>query len=257
MSAARPERPSFQRYQASFTAHIRDPKANPRPAGVSARRMRVYNELLFNNVESFLLACFPITREILGVRRWSKLAREFFARHKCQSPLFRQIPEEFVRFLQSRRTLPMEPVFLAHFAHYEWVELEVDISSAEPDWDRIDREGDLIQGCPVLNGALRVLEYPFQVHRIGPKFQPKVLDPEPTRIVVFRNQDDMVRFVVINAVTGRLLALILEREVTGEQACLQIAQELGHPNPPAVVAGGRDILQGLREQGAILGARRK
>ena len=253
-SAPHPERASFQHYQAAFTAHIRNPKGHPRPAGVSQRRMHVYNELLFNNVEGFLLACFPITRKILGARRWAKLAREFFATHKCPSPLFRQIPEEFVRFLQSRAT--QEPVFLAHFAHYEWVELAVDISPAEPEWDRIEPEASLIQGHPVVTPTLRLLEYPFQVHRIGPKFKPQAPDPEPTRIVVFRDQGDQVQFVVVNAVTARLLALILESEITGKQACLRIAQELEHRNPAAVLSGGQGILEGLRQQGAILGARR-
>ena len=59
-------RPPFQEYQYAFAAHIRDPRANPRPPGVPARRTRVYNELLFNNLEGFLLACFPVTRKVLG-----------------------------------------------------------------------------------------------------------------------------------------------------------------------------------------------
>ncbi len=253
-SVPHPERAPFQRYQAAFTAHIRDPKGHPRPAGASGRRMRVYNELLFNNVQGFLLACFPITRKILGARRWTKLGREFFATHKCPSPLFRQIPEEFVLFLQSLAV--QEPVFLAHFAHYEWVELAVEISAAEPQWDRIEPAAGLMQGHPVLTPTLRLLEYPFQVHRIGPNFQPKAPDPEPTRIIVFRDQADKVQFVVVNATTARLLALILESAVTGEQACMRIAHELGHPNTAAVLGGGRDILEGLRTQGAILGAMR-
>ena len=82
-SAAVPELPAFQRYQLAFTAHIRDPKAQPRPKQVEARRMKVYTELLFNNVEGALLACFPVLRQVLGVRKWNRLAREFFAVHRC------------------------------------------------------------------------------------------------------------------------------------------------------------------------------
>ena len=253
-SATPAEKPAFQRYQADFAAHIRDPKGHPRPVGVARRRMQVYNDLLFNNVESFLLACFPITRKILGVRRWKRLAREFFASYKCQSPLFRQISEEFVRFLQNRDTNPKDPVFLAHFAHYEWVELAVDIAPGEPEWERIDVAADLLSHRPVLTPTLRTLEYPYPVHRIGPRFQPKAPDPEPTHLVVFRDQEDTVRFVVINVVSARLLALLLESDITGEAACMQIASELAHPKPAMVVAGGGAILEGLRQQGAILGA---
>ena len=65
-----PDLPEFQQYQFAFTRHIRDPQHQPRPSGVTARRMKIYNELLYNNLESFLLACFPVTRKVLGVRKW-------------------------------------------------------------------------------------------------------------------------------------------------------------------------------------------
>jgi len=252
------EQPAFQRYQASFTAHIRDPRNQPRPTGVPARRMRVYNELLFNNIEAALLACFPITRKILGARPWKTLVREFFALHKCQGPLYRQVSEEFVRYLRLRRPGPSDPVFLADFAHYEWVELAVDISPAEPDWDRIERDGDPMRSPPVLNPTLRLLEYPYPVHRIGPRFKPTTPDAQPTRLLVFRDAEDIVRFVVVNAVTARLLALLAEEnaQVDGEAACRLIAAELHHPDASVVVAGGAGILADLRQQGAILGTRK-
>ena len=61
------------------------------PAGVEARRMKVYNELLYNNTESFLLGCFPVLRRCLGERRWNRLVREFFRVHRSHTPYFRQI----------------------------------------------------------------------------------------------------------------------------------------------------------------------
>lgn len=252
------ERPAFQRYQAAFTAHIRDPRNQPRPAGVPARRMRVYNELLFNNIESALLVCFPITRRILGARAWKTLAREFFSHHKCQGPLYRQVSEEFVRYLRQRQPGPADPVFLADFAHYEWIELAVDISPAEPVWDEIDPAGDLMQHPPVVNPTLRLLEYPYAVHRIGPRFRPTAPDAEPTRLLVFRDKADGVRFVVVNAVSARLVALLSEdaAALSGEAACLRIAAELGHPDPSVVVAGGAGILRELWQQDAILGTRK-
>ena len=44
----------FQDFQRAFGRHVRDPRLFPRPAGVPARRMAVYNELLFNNICGFL-----------------------------------------------------------------------------------------------------------------------------------------------------------------------------------------------------------
>jgi uncharacterized protein len=244
----------LQRYQYAFTAHIRDPRGNPRPAGVAAGRMRVYNELLYNNIEGFLLACFPVTRRILGKRRWSRLVRAFFAGHRCRTPFFRQIPEEFVQWLQAARAShPADPPFLAHLAHYEWVELAIDVSPAEPPLDRIDPAGDLLAGRPALNPVSMRLSYPYPVHRIAPRLQPQAPDAQPTCILVFRDLQDKVRFDVLNPVTARLLALLESGEREGRQALLQIAGEVRHAQPDVVVQGGRQILEDLRSRQAVLG----
>ena len=42
--------PEFQAYQREFISHIRDPKKHARPTGAPARGMKIYRDLLFNNV---------------------------------------------------------------------------------------------------------------------------------------------------------------------------------------------------------------
>jgi hypothetical protein len=243
----------LQRYQQAFAAHIRDPRHNPRPAGVPARRMQVYNELLYNNLEGFLLACFPVTRRLLGKRRWGRMVRAFFAGHRCRSPFFRQIPEELVQWLQAGHGVPDDPPYLAHLAHYEWVELAIDVSPAEPPLERIDAQGDLIAGRPALNPVSMQLSYPYPVHRIGPRFRPTAPDAEPTHFLVYRDLRDTVRFIALNPVSARLLALLQPGDCTGAAALAQIAGELKHPQPQLVVQGGTQVLQELRAQEALLG----
>ena len=245
----------FQDYQYAFAAHIRDPRASPRPPGVPARRMRVYNQLLFNNLEGFLLACFPVCRAVLGVRRWRKLVRAFFAGHRCRTPFFRQIPEEFVEWLRGTRAgHPEDPPFLPDLAHYEWVELALATSSLEPDCTDIDAGADLLAGRPALNPVAMLLTYRYAVHRIGPRVRPKAPDPVPTHLLVFRDTQDRVRFLVLNAVSARLVAILHQGALSGAGALRAIARELGHTDPAAVMRGGRDILDGLRREEAILGA---
>jgi uncharacterized protein len=249
---ARP--PSFQEYQRAFAAHIRDPRANPRPKGVPARRMRIYNALLFNNLEGFLLACFPVSRQVLGARRWRKLVRAFFASHRCRTPFFRQIPEEFVQWLRGVRTgHPDDPPFLPDLAHYEWVELALAVSPLEPDCTAIDRTGDLLTARPALNPVAMLLTYPYAVHRIGPRFRPQVPDPQPTHLLVFRDLEDHIRFLVLNAVSARLVAMLHQGSRTGSEVLEVIARELDHPNPGAVIRGGRDLLSSLWREDAVLG----
>lgn len=244
----------FQDYQYAFAAHIRDPRASPRPAGVPSRRMRIYNELLFNNLEGFLLACFPVSRAVLGARRWRKLVRAFFAGHRCRTPFFRQIPEEFVEWLRGVRAgHPEDPPFLPDLAHYEWVELALDVSPLEPDCANIDRAGNLLAGRPALNPVAMLLTYPYAVHRISSRFRPAAPDPQPTHLLVFRDLQDRIRFLVLNAVSARLVAILHHGALTGTEALEAIVRELDHPNPGAVMQGGRDILDSLRREQAVLG----
>ena len=62
-------------YQMAFTRHIRDPQNTKVPAGVSERGMAVYTEIVFNNIESSVAACFPVLKKILGEEVWLRLVR--------------------------------------------------------------------------------------------------------------------------------------------------------------------------------------
>ena len=245
--------PEFQRYQFAFTAHIRDPKAHPRPAGVEARRMKIYNGLLYNNIEGFLLSCFPVLRQVLGARKWARLVRAFFSAHRSHTPYFRQIPDEFIQFLQNEWTAPEDmPPYLLALAHYEWIELVQSVSTRSAD-RAFDPAGDLLDGVPLLNPVLANLRYDWPVHRIAPRR--KVL-PAETHLLVFRDAADTVQFSEINAFTARLLTLLEPGALTGRAALQQIADESRHPDPALVVQAGGALLDDLRTRGAILGAAR-
>jgi hypothetical protein len=243
--------PEFQRYQFAFTAHIRDPRAHPRPAGVEARRMKVYNELLVNNIEGFLLACFPVLRQVLGARKWTKLVRAFFATHRSRTPYFRQIPDEFIQFLQNEWTPPEGyPPYLLALAHYEWIELVLSVSNRSTD-RAFDAAGDLLDGVPLLNPVLANLRYDWPVQRIAPR---RKVVPVETHLLVFRDADDAVQFSEINAFTARLLTLLEPGTLTGRSALKQIAAESRHPDPALVIEAGGALLGDLRARGAILGS---
>lgn len=248
----------FQDYQRAFTAHIRDPKAAKRPPGAQARRMRVYNELLFNNVQGFLLACFPVCREILGKRRWDRMARAFFRDHVSKTPFFRQIPEEFLRFLQDEYTLPEDfPAFLPELAHYEWVELALESSDRDGETPVHDPDGDLLAGCPLLNPVLMLLAYRYPVHRLSRRHRPVRAPDQPTYLLAYRHAASLeVRFQEISVLTARLLDLhFREPQLHGAQALARLAGEAGAADETAFLAAGRDLLRDLQRAGVILGSR--
>lgn len=243
--------PEFQRFQYCFTAHIRDPKKNARPDGVEARRMKVYRELVYNGIEHSLLSCFPVLRKVLGKRRWARLVRAFIANHRCHSPFFRQIPDEFIQFLQTAWTsTEIYPKFILELAHYEWIELVLAISTHTPDLNRVDPAGDLLKQHPVLNPVLASLHYSWPVHLISPRAR---LAAKETYLLVFRDIDEQIQFIEINAFTARLLNLLETTDFTGQTALEIIAQESRHPTPEVVVQGGLAVMQDLRIRGVLLG----
>jgi uncharacterized protein len=242
--------PEFQRYQLAFTAHIRDPGVHPRPPGVEARRMKVYTELLYNNIEGFLLACFPVLRQVLGSRKWARLVRAFFGTHRSHTPYFRQIPDEFVQFLQNEWTPPEGyPPFMLALAHYEWIELVLSVSNRSADRE-VDASGDLLDSVPLLNPLLANLRYDWPVQRIAPR---RRIQPAETFLLVFRDAGDEVQFSEINAFTARLLTLLEPGMLSGRAALQQIAVESRHPDRALVIQAGGALLEDLRARGAILG----
>lgn len=240
----------FQHFQRAFAGHLRDPHHVPRPAGVPARRMAVYNELLFNNICGFVDACFPVSRAIVGEKRWRRLCRTFYRDWPLHTPWFREIPREFARYLAEADIRQPLPTWLAELAHYEWAELAIDVMDcAIP---AHDPGGDLLAGPVALNPALLNLAYAWPVHRIGPDYRPR--KPQPTHLVVYRDADDRVQFSAINAVTARLLALLAAAPTSGAAAIRQIAAELQHPAPEQLLAHGAALLDDLRRQGIVLGS---
>lgn len=250
----------LQTQQARFAAHLRDPDTNPPPDDVAPERMAIYRLLFFNNIESLLAKAFPVLRRILANEHWLALVRDFYARHPTRTPLFHKLAEEFVDWLaDGRGEHPGDPPFLAQLAHYEWVELA--LSTAEdplPAALLANPNGDLLNAPPVIAPLCWTLAYDWPVQRIGPDFQPTTASGVQNFLLVHRNRSDEVKFVEINAVTARLLTLAEEQpEASGIELLEQIAEELQHDDVDAVVAGGTEILESLRERGILLGTRRR
>ena len=121
---------NFQRLQRELAAHLRNPNRHPAPAGIEDRRLDIYRNLFFNNVNGFLRQGFPVLHSLLDDERWLRLARSFFENHTSKTPYFLQIPQEFVSFLASGQgSEPGDPVFMLELAHYEWMELVLDAST--------------------------------------------------------------------------------------------------------------------------------
>lgn len=253
-----PETTDFAAWQRAFAARIRDPRGAPRPSGVPARRMRVYEELLFHNLEGFLLACYPVTRKLLGARAWRRAVRRFFAEHRSRSPLFRDIPKAFLDWLAPRtdELFPALP-FLTELMHYEWLELVVSVTPEEIVAGTVDPDGDLLTGCPALHPSARLACYRYPVHRIGPRFRPAAPDGAEHCYLLFRDASDTVRFIVVNALAARLLELLRRHRPSGREALAHLAGATAPEHYDSYLVAGADLLRRLRDEGAVLGTWRE
>lgn len=246
--------PSFQQYQLAFTQHLRDPKIFARPRGVVAKGIAVYEEIVFNNLFESVSACFPVAQQVLGKRAWLQLTRGFLREHSADSPIFREIPKEFLSYLANQENLPS---YLFSLCHYEWVELAVsmmgaNVQQAKARQDKVESTGDLLQQSIVLNPAMQLLNYDYDVQNISPKYKPtKQID---TYLLVHRNTEDIVKFVELNSVTHRLIAL-LQEGMAGRQALELISKELG-TELENLIPFGLEILEDFKRQGIILGVQK-
>jgi uncharacterized protein len=221
---------SFQETQLAFAKHLRAPELYSAPADMEDRRMGIYRELIYNNIENFIANVFPVIRSLLADEHWHLLVRGFIHKHRCQTPYFLEISEEFLQYLmQERRLCDGDPAFLLELAHYEWIELALDVSEANiPPASAFPIE--LLMSRPQVSPLVVCLHYQYPVHKISPTHRPAT--PEPTQLVVYRNRNDKVRFMVANPMTLRLLYLLQNNTKANlvDQLNL-IASELQHQQP--------------------------
>ena len=244
----------FQTVQREFAAHMRDPANVAPPGKIEDRRLQIYRDLIYNNIEGFLSSGFPIIRSLYSDERWHQIVRDFICRHQSQSPYFLQISEEFLGYIESEfQPLASDPPFLLELARYEWCELALYVD--EHELPLVDKNAPhrLLESIVYLSPLAWRQLYTFPVHKIGPGFQPQQPDEQPTSLVVYRNRRDRVEFMETNLVTARLLELCDgNNDHTGEQLLAKIARELAHPQPETVIDGGRQTLTQLFELDILL-----
>ncbi len=237
---------AFQQYQYDFTAHIRDPQNNAKPANVDEERMAVYREGVYNNIFESASVCFPVCQETVGAKDWDATVKRFVATHHASSPIFKDIPQELLSFIETDQA---SPDYIKQLAHYEWVELAV--ASMQTVAPSLSNETDLMNETPVLTPAHMLLQYDYPVQKISAQFKPE--ETESTHLLVFRKTDFEVSFVALNPMVFVLLNLIKEG-LTGKQALTSLAEQIQHPEPETIIEFGHGVLKDLVAQDAVLGS---
>lgn len=245
--------PVFQQMQRRFLAHLRQPMPDNQPAGFAGEQLAVYVKLLYNKFNESLVACFPVLHSLLEPMRWRALIKDFIAEHRCLSPYYRQIPDEFVRYLQTERLAKDDPPFLAELAHFEWIELVLSIGEAGPVKVETLVDEQLLDTVLEFSPVMVLLHYSWPVQQINRSYQPDKPPQEATHILGFRDADGQVRFITLNPATVHLI-LLLQGGFTGRAALHLISESLNATEPAQLIAFGKQILTELHSQGAIIGS---
>lgn len=245
---------AFEHQQRQFLSYLRQPQAANVPSGFAPERLAIYVDLLYNKFDESLTACFPLIRLLLPKDDWRTLLGDFIAEHRCGSPYYRQIPDEFVQYLQRERNRVEDWPFLAELAHFEWVELQLSIAEAEPVEIKPLTDAQLLARVPVLAPVMQLLHYQWPVHSITPSFMPMEPPQTATYILGFRDNDDRVQFINLNLATARLVTL-LGNGLSGQQALETIGSELDGNTFKQFMQFGLDTLAELHRRGAIVNSR--
>jgi hypothetical protein len=221
--------------QKAFAARIRDPLGAAVPEQIPAERMAIYERLFFNANRSFFDSGFPVLREVLGEARWQRLVRAFLRDHASHTPYFLEIGQSFLDWLEGGFVAePDDPAFLFELAHYERVELALDISSAE-----LPGQGWSPLAWP--------LAYRWPVQRLCAAYRPDQPPAEATLLLAWRDAEDRVRFQQLAPFAWHLACRLQDGQGSAE-ALLAQAGEAGMAADEAYFAQAAALLQQWHEQ---------
>lgn len=244
---------SFIETQQAFMAHIRDPENQPAPTGIEPRRLKIYQELFFNNIEGFVSSAFPVLKSLYSDEAWLQLIRQFFVVHDCQTPHFLEISKEFLLFLQTEyQPQHDDPCFVVELAHYEWLELDVATTIENPDEQWLDTN-NLDSAALQLASTVRVGHYQYPVHQITAENQPQAADGQTYSFALYRDDEDEVQFIALNPMTALLLSLIeMNPGITLAELVTEIQQQAPQFSTQQLQQGAEQTLTEFGSRGILV-----
>lgn len=235
----------FKQKQIEFTNAIRQAESGL-CSELEARRLKIYQDLFINNVSGFIENTFPVLKSLYSEANWQKLMRQFFIQHASETPIFSEIPQEFLAFITDEYQLcDSDPIFMRELAHYEWLELDVSIrqDSAEQGIDTSKLQ---------VSALASIVSYPYPVHQISQDFQPQA-PSDPVYLVVYRDEGYEVKFLQINSASVYMLDLIEKDIATSFDSLLScMLQALPQVDEIQIKTGLKENLDTLSSLGIVL-----
>ncbi|MCE6977438.1 DUF2063 domain-containing protein [Pseudomonas frederiksbergensis] len=247
------DKQTLYQQQDTLTRYLRDPDHCAPPTEMDVARAQVYRDLVFSNLSSLLSGTFPVLVKILGDDHWCALVRIFLRDYRAHTPKFGEIAQEFIEFLASEPLALSDgawPPFMVELAHYEWVEMALQQSDAEP--LPVSDAGLLLDRPLQVSPLAWPLAYGWPVQLVGPDYRPDALPVQPTLLLVRRAEDWSVRFSELSPLAWRLLQRIGEfPELNGRAQLEGLAMEAGTVGSPEFIDSGLALLRQMHGEGVI------
>ena len=216
----------FQQHQFNLAKSIRTNTG--KLSGIEPRRLKIYQELFFNNLEGFCATAFPVFKSLMHEKSWQVLVRDFFVQHQCETPHFCEIAQEFLHYLFEHKNESLEFPFMLELAHYEWAELAcsvvIDNNESNSYFTQQCSEVDIENGKLTLPERVMPLSYQYPVHSISVE-NAHSIQAVPTSLIVYRDIEDDVQFMQVDALSIVMLQLIEQSPlITSTELITQINQ---------------------------------
>ena len=244
---------SFVDVQQHFMDYIKDPSL-PLPEGIEARRMKIYRELFFNNIDGFVSNAFPVLKSLYSEQDWLKLVQSFFVNHDCATPIFVEIAQEFLQFLQSEYQMTeQDPPFMLELAHYEWLELVVAVAQDNPQQQLVaDDVDDITQIKLCVSATAKIAQYAYDVQHISAEHQPSEPSETAQFFCIYRDVDEEVVFLHLNPLTAQVLAYIEQHNYVDYEVLIDwLLTTYAQIEPNALQQGCQQLLMDLSNKGII------
>jgi hypothetical protein len=222
-----------------------------------APRWQAYRRMVRSRFYTTIDHAFERFIGIIGVDRFHRRVDRFLAEDPPRSPYLRDLPGEFLKFVERRPDALADseelPPYTLDLLRYEWAELDVAYSYEEV---RSDDVVDLdMEKIAVLSPSHRMLDLEYPVHRMGTDGTGGPTERAPLTLCLYRDRaTHEVETLELTPVAASMLSGMRDRTGPLSGVVRDAAAAHGVTIDLAFIEALSTLLADLTERGVILGS---
>lgn len=166
-----------------------------------------YRRLVYNAIKDTLKTAYPLTRKLIGSKRWKKAVAHFFENHKCETPQIWKLPLEFCNYY-SENNLPFkkEFLFIKELLYYEWLEIEV-FMMEDLLIEKFEIENHADNAVLIPNPEVKILplQYPIHIKKIK-----QITETDKAQYFVSIHRDFYTKKIEINNLSYLFVEMLVK-----------------------------------------------